>query len=71
VQINFLLSQLCRAVASKVLGFRVETLVDHSFGYLDEENVITWNLKNALTLWDSCRSGHIYKDSTFGGMRRF
>ena len=30
---------------------RAETLVDHSFGYLDKENVIKWNLKNVLTYW--------------------
>ena len=28
---------------------RTETLVDHSFGYLDKENGIKWNSTNALT----------------------
>ena len=31
------------------MASRAETSVDHSFGYLDEETVIKWNSKNALT----------------------
>jgi len=50
----FLLSTLCRAVASKFFNSRAETLVDHSFGYLNKENNLQFE-KCA----NSCRSSHI------------
>ena len=41
---------LCSIVASKkFLDSRAKTLIGDSFGYLDKENVIKWNLKNVLT----------------------